>query len=123
MLHYVQDMGVPAHAFHVYHQSGPRDWDHLELLGFFDFHADLRTPGASDPGLANPVEYIEWSARTAREHFNASFPGAQYHRRYFPQAYDDLTEEHWAFLRRREADCARGTAFTLRSAARALASK
>ena len=48
LLHYVQDMGVPAHAFHVIHQSGPKDWDHTELLAFFDFHGDLRAPGPTD---------------------------------------------------------------------------
>ena len=41
----------------------------------------------------------------------------------FPQAYDDMNEAHWAFIRRREADCARGTAYALRSAAIALAAK
>jgi hypothetical protein len=123
MLHYVQDMGVPAHAFHVIHQSSARSWDHIELLGFFDFHADFKTDGVADPNLANPVDYIEWSAATARAHFQGAFPDAQYHRKYFPQAYDDMTDAHWAFIRRREADCARGTAYTLRSAALALASK
>jgi hypothetical protein len=123
MLHYVQDMGVPAHAFHVIHQSGPRDWDHLEVLGFFDFHADMRTAGTPDPELANPIDYVEWSARTSREHFQTAFPGATYDRKYFPQAYADMTDEHWAFLRRREADCVWATSYALRSAARALKSE
>jgi hypothetical protein len=114
-------MGVPAHAFHVIHQSSARNWDHLELLGFFDFHADMRTPtGNPDPNLEDPVKYIEWSAETARNHFTTSFPGAEYHRKYFPQAYADMTEDHWAFLRRREADCVWATSYALRSAGRAL---
>ena len=121
MLHYVQDMGVPAHAFHVIHQSGPRDWDHTELLAFFDFHGDLRAPGPGDPKLVDPVSYIEWSAQSSRDHFNTAFPGATYHRKFLPQAYDDLSDAHWAFLRGREAHCAHATAFALRSAALALA--
>lgn len=121
LLHYVQDMGVPAHAFHVIHQSGPKDWDHTELLAFFDFHGDLKAPGPADPKLADPVAYIEWSAQSARDHFHAAFPGATYHRKFLPQAYADLTDEHWAFLRGREAHCAHATAFLLRSAAAALA--
>jgi hypothetical protein len=32
MLHYVEDIGVPAHAFHVYHQSSPSNWDHFEVM-------------------------------------------------------------------------------------------
>lgn len=120
MLHYVQDMGVPAHAFHVIHQSKIGHRDNIEILGFFDFHADFDTPAAPDPAYANPVDYIEWSAETARQHFTSTFPGATYSRHYFPQAYDNMTETHWAFLRRREADCARGTQYALASALRAL---
>lgn len=121
LLHYVQDMGVPAHAFHVIHQSGPSSWDHTELLAFFDFHGDLRAPGPNDPNLDDPVSYIEWSAQSSRDHFNTAFPGKTYHRKFLPQNYDAMTDEQWAFLRGREAHCAHATAFALRSAAAALA--
>lgn len=121
MLHYVQDMGVPAHAFHVIHQSSPKDWDHTELLAFFNFHGDLKAPGPTDPQFANPLDYIEWSAQSARDHFNTLFPGQTYTRTFLPQAYADLTDDDWAFLRGREAHCAHATAFALRSAAAALA--
>jgi hypothetical protein len=121
LLHYVQDMGVPAHAFHVIHQSSAKDWDHTELLAFFDFHGDLRTPGPTDPELESPLAYIEWSAESARQHFKKLFPGETYHRKFLPQAYADLTDTQWAFLRGREAHCAHATAFALRSAARAFA--
>lgn len=118
MLHYVQDMGVPAHAFHVIHQSGPSSWDHVELLAFFQFHGDLRAPGPTDPKLeGGPLGYIEWSAQSARDHFEKSYPGQTYNRKFFPQAYADLTETDWAFLREREAHCAKATAFALRAAA------
>ena len=121
LLHYVQDMGVPAHAFHVIHQSSPKDWDHTELLAFFDFHGDLKAPGPSDPKLDTPLAYIEWSAQSARDQFNTMFPGQTYNRKFLPQAYADLDETQWAFLRGREAHCAHATTFALRSAAAALA--
>ena len=121
LLHYVQDMGVPAHAFHVIHQSGPSSWDHVELLAFFQFHGDLKAPGPTDPALETPVEYLEWSAQTARNHFKSSYPGKTYDRKFFPQAYDAMTEVDWAFLREREAHCANATAFALRAAAHAFA--
>ena len=121
LLHYVQDMGVPAHAFHVIHQSGPKDWDHTELLAFFDFHGDLKATGPTDPELPDPLAYIEWSAQSARDNFRDLFPGSTYHRKFLPQAYADLTDTQWAFLRGREAHCAHATAFALRSAALALA--
>jgi hypothetical protein len=121
LLHYVQDMGVPAHAFHVIHQSSAKDWDHTELLAFFDFHGDLRAPGPTDPELESPLAYVEWSAESARQHFKTLFPGETYHRKFLPQAYADLTDTQWAFLRGREAHCAHATAFALRSAAKALA--
>jgi len=122
MLHYVQDMGVPAHAFHVIHQSNAMNWDHLEVLGFFDFHADMSTPPSTpDPNLEDPIQYIEWSGQMARDHFRTSYPGAEYSRTFFPRLYSEMTAEHWKFLRRREADCVWATSYALRSAARALA--
>lgn len=120
LLHYVQDMGVPAHAFHVIHQSSFGKQDHIEILGFFDFHADFSSEVTPDPALANPTDYVDWSGRTAREHFRSVFGDVTYTRTFFPQAYDDMTDVHWAFLRRREAECARATEYALRSAAAAL---
>jgi hypothetical protein len=121
LLHYVQDMGVPAHAFHVIHQSSFGHQDNIEILGFFDFHADFSSEVTMDPAFANPVDYVEWSGQTARDHFHSVFGNATYTRQYFPQAYDDMDDTHWAFLRRREAECARGTEYALRSAALAFA--
>lgn len=122
ILHYVQDMGGPAHAFRVIHQSKPWNWDNVEMLGFFDFHGDLKRPppAGGDPRLAGPVDYIEWSAARAREHFQGAFPGQTYHRTFIPQAYDAMSEEHWAFVRGRQTGCAHATAHALRSAAAAL---
>lgn len=119
MMHYAQDMGVPAHAFHVYHQSGLTSWDNLELLGFFDFHADMNLPPPVDPQLENPLDYIEWSAQSARDHFNTAFPGKTYARTFFPQAYADMTDEDWTFVKTREASATWVSAYILRSAARA----
>ena len=122
LLHYVQDMGVPAHAFHVIHQASPIwEIDNFEMLAFFRFHGDLRAPGPTDPVLASPVDYIEWSAQSARDHFNRSYPGQTYTKKFLPQAYADLSETDWAFLGGREAHCAHATAFALRAAATLLA--
>ena len=120
MLHYAQDMGVPAHAFHVIHQNKITNWDTFEVLAFFDFHADLKAPPPPDPGLVDPVAYIEWSASEARTHFTTAFPGVTYRRTLFPQGYADLSEDQWAFLRSREAACTFASDYTLNSAARAL---
>ena len=120
MMHYAQDMGVPAHAFHVIHQNGPTSWDNLEVLGFFDFHADMSLKPPVDPELENPLDYIEWSAQQARDHFNTAFPGKTYTRTFFPQAYADMTDDDWAFVKAREASATWVSAYILRSAARAL---
>lgn len=123
LLHYVQDMGVPAHAFHIIHQSTVGHRDNIEVLGFFDFRADFSTTATPDPQLENPADYVEWSAQTARQHFGDTFPGTTYTLDTFPQVYSEMTETEWAFLRRREADCARGTAYALAAAARGLAKR
>lgn len=121
MLHYVQDMGSPAHAFHVIHQSGPSSWDRFEMLAFFRFYGDLSLPPIPDPGLASPVDYIEWSAGSARSHFTEAYPGKTYHRLFFPQSNDEMTDHDWAFMKKREADCVWATAYTLRAASRGFA--
>jgi hypothetical protein len=120
LMHYSQDMGLPAHAYHVIHQGSLFKADNIEMLAFFDFHGDMGQAPV-DPGLASPVDYIEWSAQSARTHFETVFPGETYTRRFFPQAYDDLTETHWAFLKTREAHATYASDYTLRSAAAALA--
>jgi hypothetical protein len=121
MLHYVQDMGSPAHAFHVIHQSGPKDWDRFEMLAFFKFQADMDAKPIADPRFASPAEYIEWSAKTAREHFKAEYAGQTYHRLFFPQTNDEMTDRDWAFMRQREADCVWGTTYALHAAAKSFA--
>lgn len=121
LMHYVQDMGVPAHAFHVIHQSSFGHQDNIEILGFFDFHADFASAAVMNPEFSNPSDYVEWSAKSARDHFHSVFGNDTYTRTYFPQAYADMNDTHWAFLRRREAECARGTEYALRSAALAFA--
>jgi hypothetical protein len=120
LLHYVQDMGGPAHAFHVLHQSTMMERDAIEVLGFFDFHADFSSAVVMDPAFADPTLYVEWSARTTREHFRSIFGDAVYTRNYFPTTYSEMTPTHWEFIRRREAECARATEYALRSAATAL---
>jgi hypothetical protein len=98
LLHYVQDMGVPAHAFHVIHQSGPSSWDHVELLAFFRFRGDLTGAGPADPKLDGPIPYIEFSAESARVQFRSTYPGK-------------------TFIKDRETHVAKSTAYALRAAA------
>lgn len=121
ILHYVQDMGVPAHAFHVIHQSSFGKWDNIEVLAFFDFHADMKTLAPSDPGFESPLGYIEWSGEDARNHWNTAFPGQKYTRTSIPQAYKDLSDDQWTFLRTREAHATMANLFALRRAATLLA--
>jgi hypothetical protein len=121
ILHYVQDMGVPAHAFQVHHQSDPWHWDHLEVLAFTKYDGDKTAAGPMNPQFANPLSYIEWSAEAARQHFRSSFPGATYTREFLPKFRSDLNATQRAFLRGRETHCAYATTFALQSAAQAFA--
>lgn len=121
LLHYVQDMGVPAHAFHVIHQSTFGHWDNIEVLAFFDFHADMKVLAPIDPGFESPLAYIEWSGQEARDHWNAAFPGQKYTRTSIPSAYKDLSDAQWTFLRTREAHATMANVFALRRAATLLA--
>lgn len=123
LLHYVQDMGVPAHAFHIVHQNKPLNMDNMEMHGFFRFRADMNSESTPDPQLGDPVFYIEWSAQLARDQFTSRFPGETYDRHFYPERNNEVSSVQWDFLERRETDCTRATAYALRSAARAWAGK
>ncbi len=76
LLHQVEDMGVPSHANHLYHQFTPGDlsrWISLDILNFDNLEAFfalsatilpasiIQQSGRTDPHLASPADYFEYS--------------------------------------------------------------
>lgn len=75
MLHMIEDMGVPAHANKVVHQSGLRDFDNFEFLALNNWKPGFDHIDRTDPGHDEPWRYYAVS----REWTHADAPG--YHDR------------------------------------------
>lgn len=116
ILHYVEDMGVPAHAFHVLHQGTFTQRDNFELLGLqrwapkFDA---LRT----DPAYGAPSDYVLWSGSWTRSDFQSAFPGSTYSLHFFPMSWLWASSDKSRFVSEREGRTAIAAKYALRAAA------
>ena len=116
ILHWVEDMGVPAHAFHVYHQGTLGSQDNFELLGLqrwapkFDA---LRT----DPAYGAPSDYVLWSGSWTRSDFQSAFPGSTYSLHFFPMSWLWASSDKSRFVSEREGRTAIAAKYALRAAA------
>jgi hypothetical protein len=119
VLHWVEDMAGPAHAFHVIHQSSPFDWDHFEVLSFWKWAPSYEGVTTGSPGLATPDAFVEWSGAWARSDFQAAFPGVTYTRTLFPLLWIPANGRYQTFAKQRQGRAALTTRFALESAARA----
>jgi hypothetical protein len=125
LAHYVQDMSVPAHAFHVIHQSplkgGPVD--HLEERAFFRWSPNLPSDlDAGDPQLADPAEYVAFAGEEAKRHFWTEYPGRAYRTDFFSLIANPLTSagrKQSRFISDRQGGAATVTYWAVRTMARA----
>ncbi len=118
LLHYVQDMGVPAHALLVYHQSSPSDWDNFEIMAFQDWEPDYSAVNYSDPERDNPVDYVGVSQGWTAADFHQAYPGVTYRRNTFPLSWTFARAHERDFVKARQARTGVVTTWALRSAAR-----
>ncbi|MGZ6067494.1 MAG: hypothetical protein ACXWVM_34150 [Polyangiales bacterium] len=114
-LHYVGDIGVPAHALHVYHQSSPSDWDHFEVMGLQKWWPLYSTLNRNDPGFADASAYVTWNGEWTKSDFAASFPGVTYTRTLFPLSWVWAGSKYKTFMRERQGRTAMATTWALRS--------
>jgi hypothetical protein len=121
LLHYVQDMGVPAHAFHVIHQSSFGKQDHFELQCFFKWQPRYESIDRADPAFEDPTDYVQWSGDWAAAQFTATYPGATYERRFFDSDASKLSDTDWRFIRDRQGQTVMANTWALRAAAKAFA--
>lgn len=64
MCHMVEDMGVPAHANHVWHQGGASNFticDNFELMATFNWKPSFAAINRTDPGFTDPWKYYAFS--------------------------------------------------------------
>jgi hypothetical protein len=117
LLHYVEDLGVPAHALGVYHQSGPTNWDTFELLAFSNWVPSYDAIDREDPGLADPSAYTQVSREWTASNFGETWPGTTYTRTFFDKTWLFSTDTERTFLRNREGRTGIATSWALASAA------
>jgi hypothetical protein len=113
MLHMIQDMGVPAHAWRIHHQARPFQLDGVEVMGFFRWQPSFAGIGRRDPRYAAPWRYYELSGAWAAE------DSAGYRKDIFPRFWAFANRSERELVRARQGRTAVVTAWALRSAAAA----
>lgn len=116
ILHYVQDMGVPAHAYHLIHQGTLTERDNFELLGLQRW-APLFDDLKADPAYAAPSDYVSWSGSWTKSDFQTAFPGKTYTLTFFPMSWWWTPSDKARFVREREGHTAVAVKYALRAAA------
>lgn len=116
MLHYVEDMGVPAHALGVYHQSSPSDWDHFEVMALQRWYPSYANINRTDPHLANPSDYMAFSQNWTISDWQSAFPGVTYTRTYYSMSWWWASSREKTLMRDRQGHTATAVKWALQSA-------
>jgi hypothetical protein len=120
LLHFVEDMGVPAHALGVWHENTPSTWDHFELLAFQKWAPSYAAINPYDPWYANPADYVAFSGAWAASDFHETFPGVTYYREFFPKTWLFISSKQATFIKNREGRTATIASWALQAAAEEL---
>jgi hypothetical protein len=116
LLHYVEDAGVPAHAFHVYHQSSLGESDNFEVQAFQQWMPSFASIDRANPTFATPTDYVALSASWAAHDFNATFPGVTYTRTFFSPSALLRSDTERSFMGNRQGRTATAVKWALHSA-------
>jgi hypothetical protein len=116
VLHYVEDMGVPAHALHVVHQGTLSQKDNFELLGLLSWNPSYAAINRSNPAYASPSDFVSFSGAWAANDFATTFPGKTYSLSFFPSTWLFIDSTKKSFFRNREGRTAMVTSWALQSA-------
>lgn len=116
LMHYVSDMGVPAHALGVYHQSSPSNWDHFELMAFQKWSPSYGDINRGDPAYASPADYVAFSGAWTASDFGTTWPGVTYTRTFYSRTWLFASSKEKTFMRNRQGRTAEATRFALWSA-------
>jgi hypothetical protein len=117
LLHFVEDLGVPAHSFHVWHENTPSTWDHFELLAFQKWSPSYDAIDQWDPWYESPADYVGVSASWAADDFHGAYPGVTYTRTFFSKTWLFASSKEKTFVRNREGRTATVATWALAAAA------
>ncbi len=116
LMHYVEDMGVPAHALHVYHQSSPSNWDHFEVMATQGWYPSYSNINKSDPHLSNPSDYTAFSSNWTISDWQSMFPGVTYTRTYYSMSWWWASGREKTFMSNRQGRTATAVKWAMQSA-------
>ena len=120
LLHFVEDLGVPAHALRVWHENTPTTWDHFELMAFQKWSPSYDAINQWDPWYASPADYVAFSGAWAETDFETTYPGVTYTRTFFPKTWLFASSKKKTFMRNRQGRTATVATWALDAAASAL---
>ncbi len=115
LMHYVEDAGVPAHAFHVYHQSSPSDWDNLEVQATQRWNPAYGL-NKSNPAYSDPSSYVAFSATWATGDFTSTYPGVTYYRTFFSTSPLWASSKEKTFISNRQGRTATAVKWAMQTA-------
>lgn len=116
LLHYVEDLGVPAHALGVEHQGTWAEMDTFELMATMKWSPDYASVNRWNPYLATPDAYVGFSGDWSRTDFATAFPGQAYTRSFFPRTWLFASKKYTSFVKQRQGRTALAARWALDSA-------
>jgi hypothetical protein len=120
LLHYVEDIGVPAHAFGVYHQASPSNWDDFEVMALQGWYPSYSNIDRGDPWLSVPSDYVAWNKSWTIADWQQTFPGVTYYRTYYATSWWWASSRQKTYMENRQGRTAVAASYALYSAMRAL---
>lgn len=116
ILHYVEDMGVPAHAFHMVHQGTLSQKDNFELLALQYWSPSYSSVNRVNPLYTSPDAYVAMSGTWAAQDFAYTWPGTTYTLSFFPSTWFFISSTKSNFVKNRQGRTATITKWALESA-------
>jgi hypothetical protein len=116
VLHWVEDMGVPAHALHVVHQGTFAERDGFEVLALQSWSPSFNAVNRWNPRYGAPSDYVAFSGAWAAQDFAETWPGRAYTRTFFPTVWLFTSRAQAQFVRNRQGRTAVVTEWALESA-------
>ncbi len=116
LMHFVEDSGVPGHAFHVYHQSSPSDWDTFEVQATQRWNPSYSSINKSNPNYTDPSSYVALSASWAASDFTSTYPGVTYYRTFFSSSPLWASSKEKTFISNRQGRTATAVKWAMQAA-------
>lgn len=115
IMHFVADMGAPAHAFHVVHQGTLSQKDNFEACALQKWDP-LYSINRSDPGYAAPQDYIGFASTWTAADWQAAYGTKTYTLGFYPTLWFLQSSTQKTLLRNRQGRSTYATFWALKSA-------